>query len=485
VAGTLWSEVPRGNHLNLNLNLNLNQYSNHNNHHRNTSVWRDLSQLAQDPDQPQDNGRLALMAEVFGIATGVPFSSRITGLRGIVVYYARRSASAQKLSDPINQRYLQCSADLLGSVVSWDQPRLDVIQKRNDDFAMIKSRVYKKIIALSRFGMLRTIMENTKDPNKDDASHYSDVLSQTSQGRGPLRPSRLQLARSKSGIIAKKAKNKASLTVKKMKGGGQIPPPPLSNSQCLFALAGCFLSLLSLSALNEKLETSFDRGIILAPLGALVTMHYGLTSAPASQPRNSVLGVLVATVCSKSVAYIPTSVLAIWVRVALGPAIAIAVTLKLGLAHPPAGAVAVLFAIDTKNDWKSLGLLLFGYIEAIMFAVIFVNLNGTKTFPMYWGIPNTQEWWGILKHRLKETSGQYHARFTNLIETEHQHDDTNDNERKEKKEKAKKISLFFLAQKRKESVESNIASQAETKSLNSRSDNPWNDHGPTDFEIEP
>eukprot|EP00978_Attheya_sp_CCMP212_P010037 scaffold24032_cov49-Attheya_sp.AAC.7 len=293
----------------------------------------------------------------------------------------------------------------------------------------------------------------------------------------------MQLARSKSAIIGKKIKKKASLTVKKMKGGGQIPPPPLSNSQCLFALAGCFLSLLSLSAINEQIQTSFDRGILLAPLGALVTMHYGLTSAPASQPRNSLLGVLVATVCSKSVAYIPTSVVPIWVRVALGPAIAIAVTLKLGLAHPPAGAVAVLFALDTSNDWKSLGLLLFGYVEAIIFAVIFVNLNGTKTFPMYWGVPNTQEWWGILTRRLKETSGRCHARFTNMTESEHHHDanhnDNDDDGRKEKKEKAKKLSLFFLSQEKKESVESNMTSQAETKSLNSRSENNlWSDHGP-------
>jgi len=383
VAGILWSEAGK-----------------------NTSKlrWRDLRQIADDPDQPRDNGRLELLAKAFGIASGVIFQSCVTGLKGMAIFYARRSVNFEKLSSETNQTYLRTSAELLGSVVSWNQPRLNAIEERRKELQAVLRRVRIKLLTLVRFGMLTKFVEsneNVSEENKPESISQNEtqtVSSSPSYRKKTVQ--RMQRAISKS---SSQVSQKATTAVKKMvKGGGQLPPPPFTIAQCLFSFLGCFLSLLSLSAINESIKSAGnERGIILAPLGALVTMHYGLTSAPASQPRNSILGVVVATVVSKSISYIPEDILPVWIRIALGPAIAIVATLKLGIPHPPAGAVAVLFASDAaSNDWKSLGLLLVGYTEAILFALVFVNLNETKTFPMYWGVPDFRNWLEILKCKL-------------------------------------------------------------------------------------
>jgi CBS-domain-containing membrane protein len=57
-------------------------------------------------------------------------------------------------------------------------------------------------------------------------------------------------------------------------------------------------------------------------------LQYGLTAAPASQPRNGVMGQAVAGAVSLAFTYIPEDILPIWLRRAVGPAIAIATMVK-------------------------------------------------------------------------------------------------------------------------------------------------------------
>jgi len=123
-------------------------------------------------------------------------------------------------------------------------------------------------------------------------------------------------------------------------------------------------------------------------------MHYGLSNSPAAQPRNSVCGMVVAAslaIFFKTVIFKKIPGFPVLCRVPFASSFAIAVTLKLGLTHPPAGAVAVLFSTDDDfaDDWVALGLLCFGYVEAILLALVFVNLSESRTFPMYWGFVPT------------------------------------------------------------------------------------------------
>ena len=82
-----------------------------------------------------------------------------------------------------------------------------------------------------------------------------------------------------ASIRAKSFLNEKRITTvsKMIKGGGKQPPRPLAKPQIIFAMLGCFLSLLTISAINEgiKHKSGGDLSIILGPIGALVTCHYG------------------------------------------------------------------------------------------------------------------------------------------------------------------------------------------------------------------
>ena len=80
---------------------------------------------------------------------------------------------------------------------------------------------------------------------------------------------------------------------KKALGGGINPPPQMPTRSVLWVFAGTFSSLLVLSLLNELVMKRTDYLIVLGPFGALMTLQYALTAAPASQPRNSVYGMTV------------------------------------------------------------------------------------------------------------------------------------------------------------------------------------------------
>ena len=351
------------------------------------SSWRDLRQMANDEDRMPDK-RTSVLADAFGLATGLIFQEQVTGLQGLVIFYARRSADLGRLSSVANRRYLRSSTDLLASVVTWDEPRRKAVEERQIYLDAALRRIRIKIMAISRFGCLKTVM--SKMPENDN--HVGQTGRQMTLRRRPsLHTSEsvvdIVIMRGVEGVQA--AKTKAILTAQKIqRGGGQRPPPPLSPSQCIFAWLGCAFSLLTLSAVNETIKkyTGGVHGIMLGPLGALVTMHYGLPSAPASQPRNSIFGMLVAASIAKIIAYIPIYILPVWIRIAVAPAVAIVASLALGIPHPPGGAVAVIFSDTGSMPWSSLGLLLFGYAEAIFFATIFINLGSNRTFPTYWGM---------------------------------------------------------------------------------------------------
>lgn len=80
-----------------------------------------------------------------------------------------------------------------------------------------------------------------------------------------------------------------------------------------------------------------------------MTLLYGLTGAPASQPRNAMLGQLV----SLSIAMAIGSVAAfpVWARQSLATSLAIAAMVKLGWTHPPAGAAALIFSGNMNLSW--------------------------------------------------------------------------------------------------------------------------------------
>ena len=119
--------------------------------------------------------------------------------------------------------------------------------------------------------------------------------------------------------------------------------------------------------------------------GALTTLQYNLTAAPASQPRNAILAQIFALVTTILLSYIPN--IPPWFRTALAPAIVIPGMGKLGIIHPPAGAAAIVFA-SGKVRWAHFAIFLSGVAITIITAVGINNMSDRRQYPTSWYLVN-------------------------------------------------------------------------------------------------
>ena len=117
-------------------------------------------------------------------------------------------------------------------------------------------------------------------------------------------------------------------------------------------------------------------------LGALTTLQYNLTAAPASQPRNAIFAQVFAITVAICLSYIPN--IPMWFRSALAPAIVIPGMAKLGIIHPPAGAAAIVFSTLTDNRWNLMGIFLSGVAISIITAVGINNMSDRRQYPTSW-----------------------------------------------------------------------------------------------------
>lgn len=120
-----------------------------------------------------------------------------------------------------------------------------------------------------------------------------------------------------------------------------------------------------------------------SPFGALATLLYGLSAAPASQPRNVILGQLLALSISTGISRFDG--LEIWMRQALATSLSVSAMSKLGVTHPPAGAAALIWA-SGRFRWAHVGTLLLGNLVAIGTATFINNVSDQRQYPTYWGI---------------------------------------------------------------------------------------------------
>lgn len=113
-----------------------------------------------------------------------------------------------------------------------------------------------------------------------------------------------------------------------------------------------------------------------------MTLQYGLTAAPASQPRNAILGQFIGLIIAQSIGQALN--LETWLKQTLATALAISCMVKLGVTHPPAGAAAMIFSNGTRT-WQQVGMMLLGNVIAIVCATIVNNLSDKRQYPTFWG----------------------------------------------------------------------------------------------------
>lgn len=113
-----------------------------------------------------------------------------------------------------------------------------------------------------------------------------------------------------------------------------------------------------------------------------MTLQYGLTAAPASQPRNAIVGQTLALTIARLIGQIDD--MELWLRQTLATSLAIGVMVKFGVTHPPAGAAALVFS-SGKQSWRQVGLMILGNVIAVLSATLVNNWNDKRQYPTFWG----------------------------------------------------------------------------------------------------
>lgn len=328
--------------------------------------WRDLKSLLVDPDTAKEE-RLGLMYNAgFCLAAGVPFETG--GSKGIVVFLARDHANQAHLLTTENQAYMVRSSDVIGSIIaSVDARRASLVYKKS-----VSSAAFRK----ARRSLVSSIDMAAKQGATSSESPFVEEEADRQLGRQTL---------SKARQVQNEAKRRLLLWLKKCRGGDLQAPPAMTFRQAAWTWIGCFVGLLILSAMNEYAQKLSENEFLLliGPFGALMTLQYGLTAAPASQPRNVILGQAIAGAVSMSFTYIPESMLSTWMRRAVGPAFSIATMLKLGIPHPPAGAHSVIYA-SGQYGWMFYFLVVFASIISVIPATVVNNMSEKRQYPTYW-----------------------------------------------------------------------------------------------------
>jgi len=351
-------------------------------------TWRSVAAIVDDPDQPPYPRMQQLLAAGYGLAAGVPFDAR--GHRGVVLYLARGGADLAQLAEATNDVHLRASADLLGAVSAQSITSAASRGAKAARMTRTLRRVRAKLTAILVFhkwfkeGSRLEVDDGGADGDGTDLAKpraappsYAERVAQEMR-RKMRKTYRQSVVESCSEALRRKAR----VTAEKSKGGAMQPPPPMPWKPATWVFVGAFLTLWAVAALGSALEGATGYPIVLGPFGALMTLQYGLTPAPASQPRNILYGQVVALSLALVLnVAIPASALA---RVPLTTALAIAAMCKLGITHPPAGAAAAIFASsDVFDPFHALAMLL-GNVLAITFAVLINNLNDKRQYPIYY-----------------------------------------------------------------------------------------------------
>ena len=350
LPGALWSEI--GKYATNGLNGIGHSNVSHDVH------WREVDELADDPDQPYDDRLQHLAKAGFTRAAGLPFN--VKNFRGMVIYFANPHGDFEHLNCDVNKTMIHHSSQMIGAAAAF-RPA----QEASEAYLQEKShqtwrRVKIKILTIMRFGGSLRAKKNG-GPQASSGDDKKNGKRRSTFAKVHELSVRVRKDFKKTAIQAKDdLETKANRWVSKMHGGNAGEtiilsfctscskyahftfliwpkgiPPSFTWTQTLWSFVGVLVTHTILSRLNSfiMMETADTTklSLVLAPLGALTTLQYNLTPAPASQPRNAIFAQVMALTVANLVSYIPFSAKNAWFRSALAPAIVIPAMAKLGI----------------------------------------------------------------------------------------------------------------------------------------------------------
>ncbi|KAI0011305.1 HPP-domain-containing protein [Xylariaceae sp. FL0662B] len=173
------------------------------------------------------------------------------------------------------------------------------------------------------------------------------------------------------------------------------PLPPYLNYLWSFIAAFCGLSVLQ--AIFNYSDYFRGRGVpgIIASYGASAVLIYGLPQAPLAQPRallgGHFLSALVGMCITKLFSLMPSAARfdsLRWIAASLSTAVAIVVMQVTDTTHPPAGATALLPAVDTdvwNLSWYYLPIVILSSVMVIAVGLLINNIQ--RVYPVFWFTP--------------------------------------------------------------------------------------------------
>ncbi|KZT73752.1 hypothetical protein DAEQUDRAFT_721207 [Daedalea quercina L-15889] len=178
--------------------------------------------------------------------------------------------------------------------------------------------------------------------------------------------------------------------------GHRTAPPPVRSRYIvwLWSFIGAFCGLSILQALFGHAQYFVHRGVpsLIASYGASAVLCYGAVEAPFSQPRaligghflSALLGLCITKLFALSAHFASLR----WLAASLSTAVAIVVMQATGTTHPPAGATALLPAIDADvwaMGWYYLPVVLLSSTMTLATALLINNIQ--RRYPVFWIAP--------------------------------------------------------------------------------------------------
>ncbi|KDR76701.1 hypothetical protein GALMADRAFT_225647 [Galerina marginata CBS 339.88] len=165
-----------------------------------------------------------------------------------------------------------------------------------------------------------------------------------------------------------------------------------------WSFVGSFLGISLIQAVFGQAHYFIERGVpsIVASYGATAVLIYGAVDAPLAQPRplfgGHFLGALTGICITKLFHLLPTEERfqsLLWLVGSLSCATSVVVMQVTGTTHPPAGATALLAAVnpDIRDlGWYYLPVVLLTSSLALVVALITNNIQ--RRYPVFWFQPN-------------------------------------------------------------------------------------------------
>ncbi|KAJ1770734.1 hypothetical protein LPJ74_002937 [Coemansia sp. RSA 1843] len=168
------------------------------------------------------------------------------------------------------------------------------------------------------------------------------------------------------------------------------PPPPMLI-WAIFSGFTSFLAILVLGVISKYGAAIKDHNLpfAIAPIGASTVLVFGVPSSPLAQPRNVIVGHMIAAVTGSLMHQIfkHTSDSFGWMPGSLSVGISIGLMGLVNCYHPPAGATAFIAGFSTSDFarvgwWFPLYPVLAQVLILVALGVLFNNV--ARIYPVYW-----------------------------------------------------------------------------------------------------